>query len=157
MDREEQIADILRANEQLMTIALGGVYTDKQLGIQGFTREEGSVTENAFDENGYLKTSIVVHSRGPVPTFTLSNHNQKLNSTREVVEVYLYENRGTEDLVVLKDLTYTLLQGARIEDAYPLSWDLETSVYYDVGPVENSTVIRQDWEVISIRKPVVLA
>lgn len=153
-DRELQIATLLRADDTLSTLLPGGIYTDQELGLEGFERDSGTVSENAFDADGFIKPSIVIHTRGAVPFGPLADLNERLTSTIEYVEIYFYQHRKTDIICDAKELVYSLLQGVRLPDSYPLTWDFETPYYYDLGPVQYATVLRQDWAVVSVRKPV---
>lgn len=151
MSREQQVTDILKGNQALLDIMTGGIYSDQEAGIEGIHRGDDSTTENAFDENGNLKPCILVRQDGQVPYGTVRNLKQKFVATSQMVRVYFYQRRGHALIEEAKELVYGILEGYKLEDAYPIWFEYETPYLYDGGPVSNSTVCRQDWQCISIR------
>lgn len=150
--RERQIADVLLADATMVSLLPGGIYTSQEIGVEGIRRGEDSPTNAAFDENGYLLGCAVVRQRD-VNSYgaNLRSHKDKLNIIGQMVEVYYYEYRGHDIIEPAKARAYQVLEGLRLEDSYPLMWSYETTHVYDVGPVMNSSTLRQDWLVVSIR------
>lgn len=153
MNYEEEIATLMRADEQLMEILTGGVYTDKQLGVEGLRREEEMPSSPAFDDNGVLKPCAIVHQRARVPTYDIYDMEERHVSMRQRVEIYFYQFRGSDKIDEAVERTYDILFAKRLTNTYPITCELESDYYYDVGPVEFSTTQRQDWLLTFIRKP----
>lgn len=151
--REQQVAEILRGDASLLALLPGGIYTAQEVGVEGMRREPGSVTAAAFDSTGKLKTCAVVRQRGDVPYSDVRSLKDKFVAVGTVVEIYFYEWRGYEEIQPAKARTYELLEGVRLEDSYPIWWMMETPYFYDVGPVANSTTLRQDWQVVTLKGP----
>lgn len=153
MSAEAEVAELLRADTGLMAILTGGVWTDEEIGVEGIRRGEGSLTNEAFDAaTGYLLPCAVVRGRGIVPVQITRSQKNKISGTRQVVEIYFYQFRGHETVDQAKEDAYFLLEGERITDSYPLIWDGDTPHLPDVGPIANSTTVRQDWIVTKMRK-----
>lgn len=152
-NREEEVAALLKASAPLMAVLTGGVYVDGEIGVEGIRREDEALTAAAFTEDGKLLPCAVVRQRGLVPTYDVYDMEEKHVSNRQVVEIYYHQFRGHGAIDAAKEIAFFLLLNTRLEGTYPLTCDMETSYYYDVGPVLNSTTLRQDWEVYDIRKP----
>jgi hypothetical protein len=70
-----------------------------------------------------------------------------------MVEIYFYEHRGHDEIDPAKLRVFEILEGHRLPGAYEMWWDMETSHLPDVGPIRNSTTVRQDWQIITLRRP----
>lgn len=150
--RETEIAELMRNDALVSALLPGGVYTYTETSVEGFRRGDDSLTGSAFDANGDLLTCALVKQRALMPLSTVRNPTQKFAATRQVVEIYYYENRGYEEIELAKAQVYTLLEGARLSDSYPMHWDYETAPVPDMGPIQFSTVLRQDWIITSVRR-----
>lgn len=153
MNREEEVAALMRADVQLMSILVGGVYADGELGVEGIRREDEFPTSAAFDDDGILLPCAVVRQRAMVPTYDIYDMDEKHVSINQIVEVHFHQFRGHDAVDAAKDRNFFVLLNQRLTGSYPLVCEMETSYYYDVGPVKNSTTLRQDWLVTDIRKP----
>lgn len=153
MTKESEIAALLLADAPLVAILTGGIYTDQEIGVEGIRRGEDSPTEAAFDVDGRLLPCAVVRQRGEFPYGDWRSLKEKTVAVSQVVEVYYYEFRGHDQIDLAKYRACEVLEGVRLTDSYPIWWIMETSHIPDVGPVMNATVLRQDWQVISIRRP----
>jgi hypothetical protein len=153
MSREEEIADLMRADSILSAFLSGGIYTDQGVGVEGIRRGEGAPTENAFDDQGRLLPCALVHQRGLIPEGGVWDLEEKVAGTSQVVEIYFYQFRGHDLIDAAKERAYFVLIGQRLPRSYPIMWDYETSHIPDVGPIANSTTLRQDWRVVGIRRP----
>jgi len=151
--REEQVAELLLADTTLLGILPGGIYTYQEVGVEGIRRGDGSPTAQAFDSEGRLLPCAWVIQRGLVPDEQFWDLEEKMVSTQQIVQIFFYEFRGHAAIEAAKQRSYVVLQGETIAQAYPLQWDFETGFFPDVGPVANSTTLRQDWRINSIRKP----
>lgn len=159
MSRESEVADLLRADDTLLSILPGGIFTDQEIGVEGIRRGDDdpestnySPTANAFDEDGFLRPCALVRQRALVPAFGLRDLKIKHASTSIVVEVYFYQDRGHEAIDAAKDRVYVLLEGHPLSAAWPTAWALETAPVPDAGPLKNSTALRADYQVVSIRR-----
>ncbi len=150
--REDEIAELMRNDPLVSALLPGGIYTNSATSIEGFRRGDDSVTGAAFDANGDLLTCALVKQRALVPLAGVRNPSQKFAATRQMVEIYFYEGRGYEEIELAKVQVYALLEGARLSDSYPMHWDYETPPIPDMGPIQFSTVLRQDWIVTGMRR-----
>lgn len=153
MTREQQVAEVLKANAELVALLTGGIYVDQEIGIEGIHRGEESLTAAAFDENGYILPCALVVQDGPIPYGgNVRNLKDKFVATNQMVRIFYYQHRKSDVIEEAKLLVYSLLEGYKFTDAYPIWWEYETPYLYDVGPVSNSTTCRQDWNAVSIRQ-----
>lgn len=151
MSRESQFAAVMLADDTLMAILTGGVYTSEALDVEGIHRGDDSPTAGAFDAMGYLKPTALIRQRDLIPLGSVRNVSDKFSAVRQAVEIYFYQYRGYDQIDLAKDRVYQLFEGERLVDSYPLTWVSEAGYYYDVGPVMNSMTLRQEWMVVSIR------
>lgn len=155
MTREAEVKAIFIADDIMMAILTGGVYTDEEVDVEGIRRGEDFVTDAAFDPStGYLLPCALVRQRGlnPVVNVRSQKIGDEFTAVQQVVEIYYYQHRGHAFIDLAKNRAFDLLEGVRLSDSYPIIWMSETAHYPDVGPVKNSTTLRQEWQVVSIRK-----
>jgi hypothetical protein len=151
--REDLFVAKLKADPTMVSLAPGGIYTDEEIGLEGIHRGADSNTDAAFDEKGRLKTCIVVRQTAVTPFNNVRSQKDKMVATVQRVEVYFYQHRGQDEVDAAKLRAYEVLEGERLIGTYTLTWLGESPFYYDVGPVANSTTLRQDWQVVGTRKP----
>jgi len=152
MTKEQEFADIFLADATLSAILTGGVYTEEQIGVEGFRRGDSSPTAAAFDADGFLLPCAAISERGVNPVGTVRSPRDQFVAVSQVVEVYLYQNRGHDLIDAAKVRIFELLEGRIVGQSYEVMWESETRPYYDMGPVRNSTVVVQEWRVVQIRK-----
>lgn len=154
MSRELEVAELLRGDTALMGILLGGVYTSQEAGVDGIRRGEHSPTKAAFDVDGYLLPCALVKDRPLVPYGNVRDEAEQIVSVSQVVEVYLYQDRGHVAIDEAKERSFSILSNPRnrLTSAYPSNWILEVGPVPDVGPLKGNTTLRQDWQIISLRR-----
>lgn len=150
MSREQEIADKLRADPEFMAIMTGGTYTDEEVGVEGIRRGNGTA---AFDDNGLMRPCVLVRQRDLVPDEVLRDQAEKFSSVSQIVEVYYYQFRGHAVIDAGKERAYQVLEGERLSGTYPIMWNSDSGFVPDVGPVANSTTLRQEWRIVWLRKP----
>lgn len=152
--REEQIRDLLLADAEMQLLLPGGIFTDEEVGIEGI-RRGAPLFANTFTPAGQLKSCALVREGDLISYPNIRDEREKAVGVTQMVQVYYIEMRGADDIQPAKDRGYAVLAGVRLTNpgSYPLIWEQETSRFYDAGPVANSTVLRQDWRVVSIRIP----
>lgn len=152
MSREQDFVDLLKTSATLTAIMTGGIYSDEEIGIEGIHRGDDSTTNAAFDENGNLKPCILVRQDGKIPYGNnVRNLKDKFVATNQMVRIFFYQRRGHAVIEIAKETVYSILEGYKFSDAYPIWFEYETPYLYDGGPIANSTVCRQDWNVVSLR------
>lgn len=147
MSREADFAARMTADSALMLILTGGVYRAELVGLEGLTRE---TTPNAFDANGYLKPSVLVRQRGNVPDGTVRDGLAQVVSTTQVVELYLYEDRGYTAIDAALARLFVLLEGHIFAGSYPVELVNVIDRARDEGALNGASLARQDWAVYSI-------
>lgn len=152
MSRESEVKALLIADPLLMTILLGGIYTDEEIGVEGYRRGDDSPTAAAFDADGFLLPTACVRQRGEIPYQDIRNLSDKFTATIQVVEIYFYERRGHTQVDLAKHRAWEILEGERLTDSYPIWWDGDSPHLPDVGPIANSTTVLQEWVVITIKQ-----
>lgn len=153
MSREQVAADLLKDDPELMAILTGGVYTDEEIGLEGIHRGADSPTNAAFDANGVLLPTAVVREGAEVAYAAIRDVPERVVGITQAIEIYFYQHRDRDQILLAKQRVYELLEGVRLGATYPLVWLGETPVFYDVGPVANSSTIRQDWRCVFMKRP----
>jgi hypothetical protein len=153
MSREAEVAALLLDDEDMVALLPGGIYTDEQLGVEGIRRGAGNPSAAAFNEDGDLLTCAMVRQDSLNPVPGVRSSKDKISGTTQMVFIYFYERRGHSEIELAKQRSYEILEGVRLSDSYELIWEWDTPSYYDMGPVANSTALRQDWRVTGIRRP----
>lgn len=145
MTLEEEVEAILEADDELVALATGGIYADQFVGVEGFHRGEHSKTADAFDENGELKPCILIREGAEVPYGNVRNPMQGYMAVAQGFSLYFFQMRDRDQIDLMKDRTFQLLEGVRVGRSYPV-WKVgQTSPVPDSGPLLNSTSFRQDW------------
>lgn len=153
MSRETEFKERMIADSILMTILQGGVYTMEEVGVEGLRRGEESPTGAAFADVGQLKPCAVVVESGKLPFGGLRDPVEKVMGVSEDVTIYFYQMRGHAEIAAARERCFFLFEGERVGVSYEVMLINETDYFPDMGPVKNSTVATQSWQIISIRKP----
>lgn len=144
MSHEDEIATIMSADDTLMAILTGGVFKSGTVGIDGITRE---VAPTAFDANGYLEPCALVRQRGNVPTSDVKDYEQQVVSATQVVEIYVYQDTGYDQIDLALARLYTLLFGEFLSDSFELDLVNVIDRGRDTGALNGASLARQDWVV----------
>lgn len=162
LTREQQFKALLVADDEFRGLMEGGIYTDEELGVEGFRRGETdpsdrnySVTAAAFDENGNIRVCCLIREGGVMPYGPTQNPTKKISGTSQRVEILFYQHRNYNIINAARARSFLVLSGERLEDpgSYPLTWLADTPYFYDTGPVINSVTTKQDWMVFAMRQP----
>jgi hypothetical protein len=135
----------------LMAVLTGGVFKAETVGREGVTRETAAA---AFDANGYLKPCALVRQRGNVPDGNVSDGITQQTSAAQVVEVYVYEDRGYSNIDAALDRLYALFQGYAFTGAsgsFPCEWVNTIDRQRDNGALANASLARIDFAVYSVK------
>lgn len=160
--REQQFKALLLADTVFRDLMTGGIYTDEEIGVEGFRRGEVdpadknySVTAAAFDESGNIKPCVLIREGGVLPYGNTQNPTKKISGTSQRVEIFFYQHRTYTIINAARERSFLVLSGERLEDpgSYPLTWLADTPYFYDTGPVVNSVTTKQDWMVFAMRQP----
>jgi hypothetical protein len=160
MSLESQIADIFRADAQMMSILLGGVYTSEEVGVEGIRRGEDSPitgnlspTKAAFDVDGEILPCALVVELDTVGYGELEDMEEKTRGVSTTVSISYYQRRGHATIKAAALRGFTLLYGTRLTRTYPLMAEIETAPLADIGPIKNSMTIVQPWMIVQVRRP----
>jgi hypothetical protein len=153
--KEFELAEMLRADTALMALLAGGVYTDEEIGIEGFHRGESdpldprySSTALAFDEDGYLKPCALVRQLGEAVVPRTQDLGAGFQAIGQTVQVYYYQDRGHDIIELARARGWAVLNAKRIGRSYPAWCENQSPYIYEVGPIQNVTTLRQDWRVV---------
>src|SRR5687767_4948085 len=106
----------MEADSALMLILTGGVHTSGDVGLEGITRE---AVPGAFS-GGYLLPTALIRQRGRIPTADVVDYDEQITSARQIVEVWLYEDRGYTSIDAASARIYTLFQGHIMDDTFEI-------------------------------------
>lgn len=107
MSAASQIKTLLTANTALMAILTGSVYTDDETGRDGIGR---TTTPAAYDADGFLQPCAYVKERAQVGNWGGALGNSGFTGTRQVIEVWVYDDIAYTSIVPALDLLIPLLQ-----------------------------------------------
>lgn len=146
MSFEAEVAAILDADATLDALLTGGIYTSSAVGPLGITRD---TVPAAFDADGYLKPCALVRQRDRVPVGDVLDYDAKLESARQVVEVWLYDDQGngyaTLDSAAAR--IRTLLMGEQLTGSFELRLVLWMDRRRDEGALAGAAMERLDFQV----------
>lgn len=156
MTKESEIADILRADTELMSILTGGVYTDEEIGVEGIRRslepDDTNPTKGAFTADGKLLPCAVVRQGGENIYQNLVLPADGITAMSQVVTIYYYEFRGHVNIDLARQRAYELLFQRQLTRTNPMWLGSQSPTYPDMGPVQNSTVGIQEWIVVFLKR-----
>ncbi len=144
MSFEAEVAVILAADATLLALLTGGIYVSATAGPLGITRD---TVPAAFDANGYLKPAALVKQRNKVTTGDVLDFDAKIESARQVVEVWLYQDSGYETLDTAAARVRTLLMGRQLTDSFELRLAQWIDRQRDEGALNGASLERLDWQV----------
>lgn len=148
MSREADVYTALHTGGVLEALYLtGGLYKYEDLGPEGISRES---TPTVFDANGYLQPCGLIKQRSTVNTGDLSDYEYKLISLREVIELYLYQDRGYDKIDGAKNLIMTELTGEIFSATYEMDLFNIIDRQRDNGALNGASLIRMDWSIVSV-------
>lgn len=147
MSMTQAVYDKLFADATLAALLTGGLlhFRDLPAVINMDTLPAVYDTTNAI-----MKVWGVAKGRPVVPSGGLRDSNSQLNSVRQVVEIYLYDDRnsGWDVIETAADRVYALLEGKTVAGAYKLSLINEVTDLRD-NTLGDAPMIRHDYAVKS--------
>lgn len=150
MSRENDFITRIQADATLMALLTGGAYASQNLTREGITRE---TTPGAFDSNGYLRPCALVRQRGQVADGMVRDGMAQTVSTRQVVEVYLYQDGGYSTLDAAAARLYTLFEGHAFTGAsgsFPCEWLGTLDRLRDNGALNGAALARMEFSVFDL-------
>lgn len=137
---------ILEADATLLTTATGGVWDYDETGRLGLSRE---LTAAAFDTNGIIKPAVLLKLRSINPDYALADDANQYVSTREMLEIWLYQDTGYSAIETMKQRIHTLLHAKQLTGTFSCRWDGDLRPPRDTDLDAN--VDRVDFEIRSKR------
>jgi hypothetical protein len=146
MSRESEIYAILNASAPLLAVLTGGLYKAEDVGVEGISRE---TTPAAFS-SGYLEPCALIKQRAETVTNDVVEFDSLVISTTQIVEIWLYEDRGYTNLDAARPLIMGLLNGAILTTSFELQLANMIDRQRDEGALKGASLARMDWQVWSI-------
>lgn len=144
MAYEDDVNTLLEADATLVAILTGGIYKSGELGPLGITR---GTTSAAFDANGYLLPCALVKERAQVATADVSDYGAQVNSARQVIEIWLYQEQGSyAALDSARARLRVLLQGYVFSGAFEANLTQQFTRLREPGALAGASMARQDWQ-----------
>ncbi len=110
---------LIEADATLLATATGGVWDYDETGRMGPSR---TTTPTAFDGYGRIKPCVLLKTRDRVPDGALVDDADQLTSYRQILEVWLYEDKGYANIDTMADRVYALLHGKRLSGTFHVAW-----------------------------------
>lgn len=158
MTKEQEIAEILRADDTLMALLTGGVFTDEEIGVEGIRRSleptDTNPTKDVFDADGILQPCAVVRERGETIWQNINLVSDQIQAVGQVVQIYFYQFRGHDIIQQARNRVYQLLMNRQLSPSFPMWRIADSPSFPDTGPIANSTTIIQDWQVVFLKRAV---
>lgn len=141
----ELIYNRLAADDALTNIVQ--VFNSGDVPVEGINRDN---FPQAYDLNALLTPILIVKGRGNIPTSGLRAY--KTTSTRQIVELWLYDDRdeGWDAIEQAAELCYGLLQDERVTGTFQMRLFNEIDNERDVD-MGNACMLRRDYEVIGYK------
>ena len=111
---------LLEADATLLATATGGVWDIDEAGRLGLSR---TTTPGAFDATGRVKPCVLLKLRDRRPFGGLADDAGQYVSTRQVLEVWLYEDTGYAAIDVMRQRIYVLLHGQQLSGTFAVQWE----------------------------------
>lgn len=146
MTVESVFKTLLEADATLVAAATGGIYDLTEAGHMGLNRTS---TPSAWDSNGVIKPTILVRERASNPGLNVPDDDGQVMDTRQICEVYLFEDGGYGTIKSMGDRIYTLLHAKFISGAGRVDWAGNVRPWRDIEV--DAWVERHDYLVIAIR------
>jgi hypothetical protein len=144
--REDDFKTIMAADAPLVAILTGGIHTSGTVGLEGITRD----TVPAAFSGGYLLPCALVRQRGNVPTGDVEDYNDQTTSARQIVEIWLYQDRNYTQIDLAAARLYVLLQGRVMNDSFEIRLANVIDRGRDEGSLDGASLARLDWQVENI-------
>ena len=146
MSRESEVAAILNADATLLAILTGGVFVAGVLGPEGITCE----TAPAAFSSGFLLPCALVKQRARVTTGEIVIYDARVESARQMVEIWLFQDRGYTAIDAAAARIRTLLFGVQLSGSYELRPAQLLDRLRDPGALNLASMARYDWQIDSV-------
>ena len=150
MSREADFKTYLDTDIILGLTLIGGVYLSGSVGVEGISRE---TAPGAFS-SGFLLPCALIKQRGEATTEDVIEYDSTHYSTSQIVEIWLYEERGYAAIDLARFRIQVLLNGHQFTDANSGSFepDLVNVIdrQRDEAALNGASLARMDYQVMSI-------
>jgi hypothetical protein len=109
---------ILEADATLLATATGGVWDFDETKRLGLSR---TTTPAAFN-NGIIKPAVLLKLRSDTPDNILADDANQYQSTREMLEVWLYEDAGFTAIATMSARVRVLLHAKQLAGTFMCYW-----------------------------------
>lgn len=150
MSARGTIKALLEADATLLATATGGVWDFDETGRLGISRE---TTAAAYSVAGIIKPCVLVKGRGARADGAINDDVAQIVSTREIVEIWFYQDIGYTTIRTMKARVYALLHGKRITGTFAVNWVGEIFTDMRDNEMGNISVERDDYQVVALKRP----
>lgn len=141
------IKTVLEADATLLATATGGVWDYDETDRQGINR---TTAPAAFDANKVIKPCVLLVLRSATPDRALEDYDRQVASVREVVEVWLYQDKGYTAIETMGLRIYALLHLKTLPGTFQVSWQGFIRAGRDIGIDAN--LERNDYLAVTMRQ-----
>lgn len=131
---------ILSADTTLLALATGGVWDINTAGADGIGRTN---TPSAFDSALNIKPCVLVKLRSTTPDYVLADDASQYVTAKEMIEVWLYQFRGIDQIDSMKLRIFALLHAKQLAGTFQVRWQFDTQPLRDVDL--DAFVLRSDY------------
>lgn len=112
---------ILEADATLLGAATGGIWDWDETGRLGLSLTN---TPGAFDANGIIKPAIMVKLRSSTPDYDLADDTNQYVTTRDMIEIWLYQDTGYGAIDTMRARVYALLHAKQLTNngVFAIRW-----------------------------------
>lgn len=137
---------LLDADATLVALATGGVWDWDETGRMGINRSNAA-TSAAFT-SGIIKPCLLLKLRTSVPFGDIADDASRVVSTREMLEVWAYQDNGYSTIKSMLARVFVLLQGQQL-GGFVCRWALDVQPGRDTDM--DASVERADYAVITMK------
>jgi hypothetical protein len=148
MSARGEIKTILEADGALLATATGGIWDWDETGRLGISRE---TTPDAYTSAGVIQPCLLVKSRGRLPDGQAHDTSLQTASTREIVEIWFYQDEGYDSIDTMKARVFALLQDRQVPGTFRCRWAGNPVQEQRDPAMGNISVEREDYQVTALR------
>jgi hypothetical protein len=148
MSAASAIKTLLEADATLLATATGGVWDWQETGRLGISRE---TTPAAYDSNNLLKPCLLVKGRGERPDGQIADQAGRVLSTREIVELWFYEDEGYTNIQTMQNRAFALLHEVQVSGTFIVRWAGRPLAQQRDDAMGNVSVERDDYQAIALK------
>lgn len=147
MSAQAVIKTALEDDTDLGDIATGGIWDWDETGRMGLSPE---TTPDAY-QNGIIQPCILVKGRGERPDGQIADASVQQLSTREIVEIWFYQDTGYDQIALMKASVYGLLHEGQLNGTVVVRWAGSPFSHERDDAMGNISVERDDYQVVALK------